>query len=188
MKTQAKTLNEELLDSFNYSITFTPLDFEAELKRLENIEKWFSVVKKLNLVDLPIDPKKLTLGENSVYAPLLNALGDAYEAYQSERKGFPELGLPEVPKVSWLGMLHLFPFLCGKEPIFYVDADLSSAAVKFSIQSGQQVTVVTKTTKLIYLSKVGNTEKIRAPFILTSKLKIPTEQYLKQIELLITYL
>lgn len=161
-------------------------DFDVELNReKEAIDKWFAQIQSSEADDTSCKP---CIEEDSIYMPLYQLLNSACSSYQNEQKTNKELNLPDIPNDSFRGMLFLFPFLLNKKPSFYVDADLTCVAVTFHVRKTQKISIATKTPKLLYLSKVGNEEEIRLPFILSSTLKLSTPDYLKHLEKILGYL
>lgn len=157
-------------------------DFDEELnKEKREIDNWFAQVSEIERSNFRIE-------KNSIFYFLYERLDNVCAEYKREQKEKTALQLPEISEESFLAMLFLFPFLQNKSPSFYVDADLCSVAVTFKVKKNQKVSIATKTPRLFYLSKIGTEDEIRLPFSLASTLKLPTREYLKQLEKILSYL
>lgn len=131
------------------------VQFEEEiLRKKEKVNSWFEYVQALNCLKSEI----LKEEESSIYAPLWSSLEKALQKYENEKEERPELELPNIPEESLRTMMLFFPFLYGKDYAFYMDSDLSCAAVLIRSNKNERITIATKSPTLLFLSKVGENE------------------------------
>lgn len=160
------------------------LQFEDEIRRKKEIVNyWFEQVQALNYQR----DKIRKVEKFSIYTSLLTSLEKALQEYENERKENPELKLPDIPEESLRAMLLLFPFLYGKDYLFFIDSDLSCVAVVIRPNKQEQITIATKSSTLLFLSKVGEYDEIQLPFSFASTLKLPSPRYLKKLEKIISF-
>lgn len=176
-------LNKNSSDSPTGSREIVEMQFEDEIVRKKEImSSWFEHVQALKLQKAKILKDK----EFSVYSPLFASLEKAFQSYENERKQNPELELPDISEESLRAMLLLFPFLYGKDLSFFMDSDLSCATVVIRPNKNERITIATKNSTLLFLSKVGEYEGFQLPFSLSLTLKLSSPRYLQKLEEIIS--
>lgn len=162
----------------------TSIQFDDEIRRKKEIlNSWFEQLQSLNFQREEI----LKMGKHSIYASLLSSLEKALQEYENERNERPDLQLPDIPEESLNAMLLLFPFLYGKDYSFFIDSDLACVAVVICPNKHEQITIATKSSTLLILSKVGESEGTQLPFSLASTLKLSGLECLKEFEQIISF-